>query len=55
MSLGASSGTLYEIKSVVPYNPLTGSLFVVPGTTFVSPLLNLSANGCDAETPLTSK
>ena len=52
---GASSGTLYAIKSVVPANPFNGSLFIVPSTTEVLPLDNLNANGCDAETPLTSK
>ena len=52
---GASSGTLYDIKLVVPANPFTGSLFIVPSTAEVSPFDNLNANGCDGETPLTSK
>ena len=55
MLFGASSGTLYSIKSVVPKFPFNGSLFVVPGTSFVLPSANLNANGCDEVTPLTSK
>jgi hypothetical protein len=55
MVFGESSGTLYSIKSVVPALPFCGSLFVVPGTTLVSPFDNRNANGCELETPLTSK
>jgi hypothetical protein len=53
--LGASSGTLYFIKSVVPKLPPDGLLFVVPGTELVLASANLNANGWDVFTPLTSK
>jgi hypothetical protein len=55
MLFGASSGTLYSIKISESALPFTESLFIVPGTSEVSPSVNLSANGCEFETPLTSK
>ena len=46
MLVGAFSGILYFINTLVSFLPFTVSLFVVPGTTFVLPDDNLSANGC---------
>ena len=53
--LGASSGTLYSIKTLVLHLPPDGSLFVVPGTAAVFTLDNLRANGCEQLTALTLK
>ena len=55
MLFGASSGTIYSIRIGEFALPFKASLFIVPGTAEVFPLDNLNANGCDAETPLTSK
>jgi len=55
MLLGASSGTLYSIKTGVAHLPPAGSLFVVPGTAVVLTLDNLRAKGCEQLTPLTLK
>jgi hypothetical protein len=52
---GALSGTLYSINIGEFALPISGSLFIVPGTALVSFADNRSANGCDADTPLISK